>query len=75
MLEASCSAITLSRSSARCAPQVGQPLEKAMSGSECVCAMWSTNGRELPKKDLRLVAMPPTLMPDEEKNTEQQVRT
>ena len=61
--EASCSAIILSKSSAKCAPQCGRPLEKAMCSKLCVCGRWSTKGSEAPEKAFLFGPIPPTLVP------------
>ena len=63
IVDASCRAIILSNSSAKCAPHSGKPFEKAMSFRECVCGKWSTNGREAPEKAFLFGPIPPTLIP------------
>ena len=62
--DASCSAIILSSSSARCPPQLGSPLEKAISFRLCVWGKWSTKGSEAPEKAFLFGPMPPTLIPN-----------
>ena len=62
MVEASCRATMRSSSLASSAPYSGTPLVKAFFSGRCVCGMWSTPPSSVPNI-LRLLTMPPTVMP------------